>query len=314
MTTFGDQLYQYGGVPVGGGDVGAIARSRSFGDIGTRQDARTRVIYVDPNVDTTRNGYRGTGYRGLGDSWLNAITTAQAGINEARYDYGTTSTMNYTHGKDAWVFLAPAEYGGEGRIAFSTGGNFHLIGVTLPVGTDKGANFDPSTPSTFAFGGSGSGLELANIRVGTDSAVYAFYWENFHSCWVHDCEFYGNGSTSTVGMHIDDMKNGLIERVKIKAMVTAGINVTSTQSNKYMENSEIRNNVIMASGTCTDGIKIASTLTGPSVIRDNYIGGNIHTETIDCDATAEQFLIANNFLHGTTSAAQGGTSRGNSTS
>lgn len=313
MTTVADGLYQFGGIAVGDGDYTSIARARSFGDIGTTQDARTKVIYVDPNVNTARQGCRGSRYANIGESWLNPTTTCQAGINEARYDYGT-STMNYTHGKDAWVFLAPAEYGGEGRIAFSTGGNMHIIGVVSPVGTDKGANFDPSSPSTFAFGGSGSGLELANIRVGTDSAVYTFYWQNLHACWIHDCEFYGNGTTSTVGMHIDDMKASVIERCRIKAQVTAGINVTSTAASKYMENSEIRNNVILASGTCTDGIKIASTLTGPSVIRDNYIGGSIHTETIDCDATAAQFLIANNFLHGTTSAAQGGTSRGNSTS
>lgn len=314
-STVPNGLAQWGGMPVGDGSIGSIARMKSFGEIGTVQDARTKVIYVDSNPDTSRSGYVGSAYRKIGESWLNPIITAQDGINEARNDYGT-STMNYTHGKDAWVFLAPYAYGeAEGRIAFSSGGNLHIMGVVAPLGqTDKGAAFVPTAPTTFAFGGSGSGLELANISIGTATAVYGLYWANMHACWFHDLVIEGDAAASTVGIHIDDMKSSVIERCRIGGQVTAGINVTSTADAKFMINSEIRGNVILADSTCTDGIKINVDCTGPSVIRDNYIGGSIHTETIDCDAAAADFLLANNFLHGTTSAAQGGTSRGNSTS
>jgi len=309
-STVPNGLAQWGGVPVTNGGVMGQALGRGFGEIGANQNGRTKVVYVDKDVKTDRQGY----VDGAGESWANAIATVQAGINAARFNFGTT-TLNYDDEMDLYVFIAPGDYSSEGRIAFSTGGSTHIIGIGNPAsaGGDSGVYFCPSAPSGFAFGGGGTGLELANITIKLqDASTVAFYWQNLENAWIHDNVILCEGETGSIGMDIYQAKGALIERNRISGPTTAGIDFNYTAATyEYCKNTIIRNNYLLADGTCTDAIKVNSNLVGPCFFIENYIAGTTFTQTIDCTScTSGEYVSIHNYLVGTTSAAQGTTIRG----
>ena len=309
MSTVPDVLYHMGGVPVVGGVQGQ-AMGRSFGSLNATQNGRTKVVYVDKDVEATREGYES----GTGKNWADAISTVQAGINAARYNYGTT-TLNYDDEMDLYVLIAPGDYSSEGRIAFSTGGSTHIIGIGQPAsaGGDSGVYFFPETPSTFAFGGGGTGLELANITIKLqDASKAAFYWQNLENAWIHDNIIMCEGETASIGMDIYQAKGALIERNRISGPITAGIDFNYTAATyEYVANTIVRDNYLFAGGTCTDAIKVHANLVGPCFFINNHIAGNTFTQTIDCTGTtAGEYVTIANYLVGTTSAAQGTTIRG----
>jgi hypothetical protein len=277
-----------------------VALARSSVGSGADLDDRTRVIFVDRNASGA----------GDGSSWDDAYTTLQAGINEARYNYDT-STISYDDEYESWVFVAPGNYSSEGRIAFSAK-NMHIIGLGQP-GTDTGVTIAPTSPSTFAFGGSGTGVEVANIGIFVDSAVIGFYWEQMDGgCWFHDNYIYGNSSSATYGIYTGGLKGAsAIENNKISGFVTSGIYVAGG-ADMYFTDSRIVGNQVGATATCTTAIYVSATTTcSNALIAHNYVIGDNFTKTIDIDATAADVLSADNWEY---AAGEGGTARDNHTS
>lgn len=274
----------------------ALARG-SVGS-GADLDDRTRVIYVDHNAEGAADG----------SSWFDAYTTIQAGINAARYNYGTT-TISYDDDYESYVFIAPGDYSSEGRIAFSAK-NMHIIGLGQP-GTDTGVTIRPSSPSTFAFGGSGTGVEVANIGIFVDSAVYGFYWEQMDGAsWFHDLYIYGDSSTATTGIYTGGMKGrSRITDNVISGFVTSCVTVAGG-ADMYFTDAAIDYNQFGATVTCTDGVKVGVNVVpaNSSVSHNKFIGDNF-TETWDIDCTAADVLVADNWA--TSNAGSGGTERDN---
>ena len=276
----------------------APATSRSSGEINSSVDDKTKVIYVDQQA---------TGI-GDGSSWDDAYTTVQAGINAARYDYGTTD-INYNDNHEAWVFIAPGDYSAEGRIAFSAK-NLHIIGLGEP-GTDTGVTIRPTSPSTFVFGGSGTGVEIANLGIFVDSAVYGIYWEQMDgNCNFHDNLIIGDDSTATTGIYTGGMKGGSkIINNKIRGFATSCVTVAGG-ADMYFTEAQIDCNQFGAVTTCTDGVKVGVNVVAAnsSISHNKFIGDNF-TETWDVDCTAADVLVADNWA--TSNAGSGGTERDN---
>ena len=190
------------------------------------------------------------------------------------------------------------------------GKNIHVIGLGIP-GSDTGVTIIPSTTG-FAFGGSGSGIELANLNIGTTQAIAGLWWEYIDSCWFHDLVIFGDGINSTYGIYTEGVNNSIIENCRIANQKTAGIHIEGA-GNRFLYNSIIRNNMISASSTCASAIKVngPGVLVGLMLIERNYILGDNFTKTIDVDHAAADIMVADNFEY---SAGEGGTRRDNHSS
>ncbi len=231
--------------------------------------------------------------------------TLVAAINAARYTAGTTD-INYDDDHQATVIILPGNYSAEGRIAFSAK-NVHIIGLGLP-GTDTGVTISPTDPSTFAFGGSGTGVELANFCINVSTADMALYWEQMDgSCWFHDLLIAGDGTLATHGIYTGGVKSSVIENNRISGFATSGITVAGG-ADMYFYDGKIIGNQIGATATCAKAIYVSNTVTcHNALIAGNYIIGDNFTKTIDVDATAADVMTVGNYLH---AAGEGGTSRG----
>jgi len=231
--------------------------------------------------------------------------TLVAAINAARYTAGTTD-INYDDDHQATVVILPGDYSAEGRIAFSAK-NIHIIGLGLP-GTDTGVTICPDAPTTFAFGGSGTGVEIANICIKVETAVSALYWEQMDgNCWFHDLLLVGDNSLATHGIYTGGVKGSVIENCRISGFVTSGITLAGG-ADMYFYDGKIIGNQIGATVTCVKAIYVASGVTVHNgLIAGNYIVGDNFTKTIDIDATAADVLTTHNYLY---AAGEGGTSRG----
>jgi len=234
-----------------------------------------------------------------------SYATVMAAINAARYITGTTN-IDYTDNHHATVIILPGDYSAEGRIAFSAK-NVHIIGLGLP-GTDTGVTICPTTPTTFAFGGSGPGIEIANICIKVVTAVSTLYWEQLDgNCWFHDLLLVGDNSLATHGIYTGGVKGSVIENCRISGFVTSGITLAGG-ADMYFYDGKIINNQIGATATCVKAIHVTNTVTCQNgLIAGNYIIGDNFTKTIDIDATAADVMVAHNYLH---AAGEGGTSRG----
>jgi len=232
-------------------------------------------------------------------------STLVAAINAARYAAGTTD-INYDDDHQSTVIILPGDYSAEGRIAFSAK-NVHIIGLGLP-GTDTGVTICPTAPTTFAFGGSGTGVEVANICIKVETAINALYWEQMDgNCWFHDLLLVGDNSLATHGIYTGGVKGSVIENCRISGFVTSGITLAGG-ADMYFYDGKIIGNQIGATVTCAKAIYVASGVTVHNgLIAGNYIIGDNFTKTIDIDATAADVLTAHNYLH---AAGEGGTSRG----
>lgn len=235
--------------------------------------------------------------------------TVMSAINAARYKPGTTD-INYDDGHHATVIITPGDYSAEGRVAFSAK-NITIVGLGTP-GTDAGVTFIPDSPSTFAFGGSGSGVEISNIYIGVASAVIGLYWELMDGgCNFHDIYIKGNASNATYGICTNGLKgNSKIENCMVSDFVTSGISLVGG-ADAYFTDSKIVGNRIGASATCATAIYVAGSgnlVSENSLVAHNYIIGDNFTKTIDIDATAANVMSADNWGY---AAGEGGTERDN---
>jgi len=298
LTNFPNGITSFGMPVYGSGSFEGIGLGRSKGKVDQSVNSIGRVIFVDSAATGT----------GTGESWENAFTTIQAGINEARYDYGTTD-INYDDSNQSYVFIAPGDYSSEGRIAFSAK-NLSIIGLGRP-GTDTGVTINPTGQSTFTFGGSGTGVEIANLFIGVSSAVYGIYWEQMDgNCWFHDNFLYGNSSNATTGIYTGGMKGASsITNNKIQGFVTSCVTVAGG-ADMYFTDAQIDCNQFGATATCTDGVKVGSGVVAQnaSISHNKFIGDNF-TETWDVDCTAADVMVADNWA--TSNAGSGGTERDN---
>lgn len=235
-------------------------------------------------------------------------TTLVAAINAARYISGTTD-IDYTDNHQATVIIMPGDYSAEGRIAFSAK-NVHIIGLGLP-GTDTGVTIRPDNPSSFAFGGSGTGVELANFAIAVDTADMALYWELMDgNCWFHDLLILGDGTNATHGIYTGGLKTSIIENCRISGFVTSGITLAGGADCYFLDGKIIRNQ-IGAKTTCASAIYVAGAgdlVCQNALIAHNYIIGDNFTKTIDVDNTAADVLVADNWGY---AAGEGGTERDN---
>ncbi len=268
ITSFGNPIF------ASGGGLTGIAMGRSLGKV--VDPANTKVIFVD-DACTTGNG--------SGDSWKNAIAVAQTGINKARYDTGTT-TINYDDDRHAFVFMAPGNY--AERLAWS-GKNIHLIGLGIP-GTDTGVTLNPSAPSTFSFAMSGTGCEIANMCVVTETAVIGMYLPPCENGRIHDMYLQGNGA-GTYGMSIAStgLKGVQIYGNVIDSYITAGI-YAATDASAYAIQGGIYRNII--GGTTVKGIDIDILTAYAYIIWQNWINGT-SSASIECSSTG--ILVADNW-------------------
>jgi len=236
-----------------------------------------------------------------------SYSTLMGGINAARYSTGTT--IDYDDNHHSTVVVLPGDYSAEGRIAFS-GKNIHIICLGQP-GTDTGVTIRPVAPSTFAFGGSGTGIELANMCIVVDTAIQALYWEQMDgNCWFHDLLIMGDGTLATTGIQTGGIKTSVIENCRISGFVTSGITVAGG-ADMYFYDGKIIGNQIGAKSTCATAIYVAGagTLVAQNaLIAHNYVIGDNFTKTIDVDNTAADVLVADNWGY---AAGEGGTERDN---
>jgi|26BtaG_2_1085354.scaffolds.fasta_scaffold09284_5 hypothetical protein len=291
LSSFGHPLY-------GAGGMLGLGLGRNLGHSDQRCNSRTQVCFVDKKATGKADG----------TSWKNAYTDLQDAINAARYDFGTTD-INYDDESDNYVIVAPGDYSSEGRIAWSSK-NLHILGMGMP-GTDTGVTINPTSPSTFAFGGSGTGTEVSNLFIGVASAVYGFYWEQMDGgSWFHDLYIYGNSSNATTGIYTGGMKGtSAITRNKISGFVTSCVTVAGG-ADMYFTDAKIDWNQFGATATCVDGVKVGVNVVAAnsSISHNKFIGDNF-TETWDVDCTAADVLVADNWA--VSNAGSGGTERDN---
>ncbi len=276
LTNFPSGLSSFG-VPLfnSGGDLNGIAMGRGLGRV--VDPANTKSIFVD-KACTSGNG--------SGDSWKNAITVAQTGLNKARYDTGTTD-INYDDDRQVFVNLAPNNY--AERLAWS-GKNIHLRGMGIP-GTDNGVALAPSAPSTFSFAMSGNGCEMENFCIVTETAVMGMYLPPAESCRIHGLYLEGNGA-GTYGMYFDDtgLKGTQIYGCVIDSYITAGI-YAATGASAYAIQGGIYGNII--GGTVVKGIDIDITTAYAFIIAHNYING---TSSASIETASTGVLVCDNWV------------------
>ena len=213
------------------GPIG-LTMGRSSGKI----TGKNKVVFVDSAA---------TG-RGDGSNWKNAITTVQAGLNLARYNYAayaggspTYTDINYDDDRQCFVIVAPT--------------------------------LQPSAPSTFAFAMSGNGCEIANMCVPVATAVFGMYLPPCESGRIHDMVLLGNGA-GTYGMYIDEtgLKGTSIWDCIIDSFITCGI-YAATAAGAYAIQGRMFHNQI--GGTSVKGIDIDITTCYNYIIWQNLISG-----------------------------------------
>jgi len=239
-----------------------------------------------------------------GSSWENAYKTFEAAIDKARFIAGGVD-IDYTNTHHIYIFIAPGDYSAEAAQLKFSAQNVHIIGLGNPS-PGNGVIINPST-TTFAFGGSGSGVELANLCIRTTQAISALWWDYIDGCWFHDLMIYGDSVNSTYGIWTTGLYHSTIERVRIAGMKTACIHIEGGD-NRYLYNSVIRDNMLSAHTTCATAIKVVGgdALVGELLIAHNYIFGDNFTKCIDIDHNAAEVMLAGNYVH---SASEGGTAR-----
>ena len=244
---------------------------------------KNKVVFVDSAA---------TG-RGDGSNWKNAITTVQAGLNLARYNYAayaggspTYTDINYDDDRQCHVIVAPGNY--AERLAYS-GKNIHLIGLGIP-GTDNGVTLQPSAPSTFAFAMSGNGCEIANMCVPVATAVFGMYLPPCESGRIHDMVLLGNGA-GTYGMYIDEtgLKGTSIWDCIIDSFITCGI-YAATAAGAYAIQGRMFHNQI--GGTSVKGIDIDITTCYNYIIWQNFISG---TSSASIEGASAGLLVCDNW-------------------
>lgn len=271
---------------VPGGGLLGFGMSRAFPYDELSSNGRDcRVIYVDSAVDTSHKDYR----NGEGDSWRNAYDTIQEGVNAARYDHGTT-TINYDDDRHKFVLVAPGNY--AERVAF-TGKNIHLIGLGLPGG-DSGVTLDPSSPSTFAFAASGTGLHLCNFHITENSAVYGMYLPPAEASLIEKINIQDGGGTPAMTYGIYGGSTGLkgtsILNCVMAGMVTAGI-YYPTASGAYAIMGMIAHNII--GGSVVKGIDIDITTCYSYAVWQNFING---TSSASIEGASSGLLVCDNWV------------------
>lgn len=274
LTNFPNGVASFGLPIYGPGGYTGIAMGRSLGKV--VDPANTKVIFVD-GACVTGNG--------SGDSWKNAITTVQAGINKARYDTGTTD-INYDDNRQCFVVVAPGSY--AERLAWSAK-NVHLIGLGVP-GTDNGVTLAPSAPSTFSFAMSGNGCEMANFCIVTATAVFGMYLPPAESCRLHDIYLQGNGA-GTYGMYFGGtgLKGTQVRNCVIDSYITCGI-YAAADASAYAIQGGIFDNII--GGTTVKGIDIDILTAYAYVVAHNYVNGT-SSASIECSSTG--ILVCDNW-------------------
>lgn len=281
VTNFPNGVSSFGMPVYGSGGVLGVAMGRSYGKI--HDPANTKVFFVDSAA---------TG-KATGKDWKNACTTVQAALNLARYDTGTTD-INYDDDRQAFVFVAPGNY--AERVAYS-GKNIHLLGLGIP-GTDNGVTLNPSAPASFSFAMSGNGCEIGNMCVVTATAVLGMLFAPLESGRVHDMYLQGNGA-GTYGMYFDEtsgMKGNIVGVSSfggpnvIDSYITAGI-YSPTGASCYAIQGGIFGNII--GGTTVKGIDIDILTAYAFVIAGNYINGT-SSASIECSSTG--ILVCDNWV------------------
>lgn len=284
-TNFSGPLSVGGAIISPPGDLLSLATGRAYPYNELTTSRRCRVLYVDSAVDSTHPDYiDGYGHSG----WRNASSTIQAALNYARYTFGTT-TIDYSDDRHTFVFVAPGNY--AERIAF-TGKNIHLIGLGIPGG-DSGVTLDPSSPTTFAFACSGTGLELANFHVTESSAVYGVYLPPAEASWIHDINIQDGAASPTMTYGIYGGSTGLkgtsIWNCKIAGPVTAGIYYPSA-ADAYAIFGSIHHNII--GGTVVKGIDIDITTCYAYSIWQNFVTG---TSSASIEGASTGLLVCDNW-------------------
>jgi hypothetical protein len=278
-------LYSHGALVVPGVSLLGLGMSRAFPFEELTTARNCRIIYVDSSVDTGHKDYRD----GLGDSWRNACSTVQAGVNYARYDFGTT-TISYDDDHHTFVIVAPGNY--AERVSFS-GKNIHLIGLGIP-GSDTGVTLDPVAPSTFAFAASGTGLEIANMCITEGTAVFGMYLPPAEASIIRDMLIIDHGGVPAMTYGIYGGSTGLkgtcILNNRIAGPVTSGIYYPSDAS-AYAIDGFIRGNII--GGTVVKGIDIDITTCYAFVICENFING---TSSASIETASTGILVCNNWV------------------
>jgi len=285
-----------------------LSRTRGAG-LGTAlQNIEKLASLYDPDR-ILRVNQLASGSKKDGSSWDEGFTTLMAAINKARYIIGTES-IDYTDTHHVYIFVAPGNYSAEGRIAFSAK-NIHIIGLGVPGG-DTGVSIIPVSPSGFAFGGSGSGVEIANIFIGVSTAIQALFWDYMDACWFHDIVI-GDLSGSPLmayGVYTNGFNGSILERVRIMNPRTAGIHVHGG-ADKFCYGSVMRDNMLSSGVTCAKAIFIGSGLVGQMLIDHNFVFGDNFTKNIVVDHVAADVMVTDNYVH---TATEGGTTRGEHTS
>jgi len=244
-----------------------------------------------------------------GSSWENAFRTFEKAIDYARFINHVSGDIDYSDTHHFYIIMAPGNYSAEDAQLKFSAKNVHIIGLGIP-GTDTGVTIAPSPTSSFALGGSGSGIELANLCIVVDAAAAGLWWEYIDSCWFHDLVIgdFQTVNQMTYGIYTEGLNNSIIENCRIACPVTGGIHIAgSVAEDRYLYNSIIRNNTISAVQTCDAAIYVGANVTGTMLITRNFIIGDNFTKSIDVDHLAANVMVAENFVH---SAGEGGTIRG----
>ena len=260
MTTFGDQVFQFGGVPVGGGDWLLGVANTYFVDVQSGNDGN------------------------IGDNWNNALATIARAItlSNATIDWSATPKRYNA------ILIAPGVY----PEALTTLPYYcHVIGMGIR-GTDTAAEIHPVTGSVMA--GTGLGLHLQNLRLETNEALPILDFGICNNTIIEDCTFTNGAAVAATGIDTENCTHLTVQRCSFESGQTTGLAYGfyfRGGANKFAHNVRIQYNKVL---TETAGIWIENTCTASQCV----IGpGNFIARPVKgIDDNSGQSYVFDNFI------------------
>ena len=187
MTTFGDGLYQYGGVPV--------PLPYSFMTPPDYQKYYGRIFWVDDNGGNDEfNGFRPDRAK---KTIAAAITQMNTGINWSRQPWAHNDT----------IIILPGRYT-ENLTSLPYGCNIVGLGDAFDLNGERGVTIKPASGSPVDVT-SAINMRIHNIAFESPDTSPAFDVENCNRNVFSHCVFFGNtGDTTTHAFRVKDETNG----------------------------------------------------------------------------------------------------------
>lgn len=258
MTTFGDMVFQMGGIPVGPELLMTV----------------DKVWFVDGVSGSDDND---------GLSWDKAVKTIAKAITKNN----ATINWSYTPKRYNAIFIKPGVYAEN---ITSLPYYCHVIGGGIR-GTDTAVEIHPTTGACMA--GTGLGLHLKNIWFEVNEAVPCLDFGICNNSLIEDCTFANGAAVAATGIDTENCTHLEVRNCSFESGQTTILAYGfyfRGGANKYAHNVRIHDNVIFAS---TAGIYIQDTCTASQFAAyRNMIGPGDCAKGVD-DNNGGSYLFGN---------------------